>query len=1334
MINFKEEYFMKNRKVWSFIIIMVMMIQLFAPMNGLNVYAKTGQDMTGDITVTHGAINVASGGDILTPSPAGVYTNVPKNATIEMGYNFSVPDYLGVDASGTAIEYELLKDDFFTIQLPTAAAFTVSDASIIVSGTAIATLSIVGNQAVITFTTDRALSAINGWFYLKGAFTEEITGDPTIESLTLSFVGEVLNVGIVEKPPGVEIAITKKGVYTASPESITWTVTLTPAAAAAGVILTDIYSANQTYIEGTFAVNGETTTSGLTTVGATNVTYAFQSTIPAITPQTITYQTKPSTNAFLNLSGATFTNTATVESGVLSKSAIGTVAVNWINKSGSADNANRKIDWTITVNNSSKTISGAAITDTIPSGCALVDGSVSVTVNGTSVAAISGPALGQYSYNSVTNVLIYQFDQTLTGPAIFKYQTAVTDTNAYNSNDTTNFTNTGVFSWSGNNSGNPSASATIGVGSKVLTKIASPASIVYLHDSTDEIDWRLTVNQSKVDITGASIIDAIPAGLLYIEGSFLIKDSTGLAITTGAFTTGAGFIHYDFGAGTLINDTYTITYKTMINDFSNLYTNADRNYRNVATLAGIGIKYGIQSTEATRIYQNQILTKAAITYNYETRILKWRIVVNRNQLPMTDLVISDTLPAGLEFLPETFLITGFSSVSPGGVLSFTTSGATNIVASEGFTYTLPTGISKDMYTITFDTKVKAPILNTQGNISFTNHSNITATEVSLTVSALKIINNPIVGKNKTYNAGDDYITWGVPINSNKITLSSIVIKDKLQNGLALDLDSVKLYKMVLNPTTGDLSKETTPVAISPTFYTVTYSGISGGNEFVFGIPDTINEAYQLEFITDILVSSLSVVNNLTFNGEGIAATPGAVAFSAVISESTAGGSGTLGSIAIHKVDASGYPISGAAFELLNNKGIRVAGPTYCNADGNITFGALLFKTYFVKETIAPAGYLLNEHVEKFRLNSTQYTFEYTFENQKALGDITFNKQTEQGLPLGGATFTIYNLTGTAITTAMSGSDGVVTFVDIPVGNYTIKETMPPSGFYKSEVVISATVTIEENKVVTTVSLNTISNTPIPGQIFGKIILNKTGENKTVLAGATFKLYDSAGNVVRTGITGADGKLTFDNLTIGKYLIKESSAPSGYVLSTETTSVTVNPNSTQNVSFVNEKIVTDGGITVAGINGSVRIQKIDEKSKPLAGATFGLYDSKGALVETASSGADGMVIFTEIPAGNYTVRETNAPAGYKIVTGGLKVDIKDTGELNFKFRNLPADTIISTVPEGWIDIDDNPIPEGQIEDPNVPQTGGFPVDWLFLMGAALMMIVALLRKPAKKAKV
>ncbi len=80
-------------------------------------------------------------------------------------------------------------------------------------------------------------------------------------------------------------------------------------------------------------------------------------------------------------------------------------------------------------------------------------------------------------------------------------------------------------------------------------------------------------------------------------------------------------------------------------------------------------------------------------------------------------------------------------------------------------------------------------------------------------------------------------------------------------------------------------------------------------------------------------------------------------------------------------------------------------------------------------------------------------------------------------------------------------------------------------------------------------------------------------------------------------------------------------------------------------------------------GSIKLIKTDQDGKGLVGATFTLYDSTGtAAIASAISQNNGSVSFSNIPLGDYIVRETKAPAGYLINKTDLTVTIMENNEV------------------------------------------------------------------------
>ena len=148
-----------------------------------------------------------------------------------------------------------------------------------------------------------------------------------------------------------------------------------------------------------------------------------------------------------------------------------------------------------------------------------------------------------------------------------------------------------------------------------------------------------------------------------------------------------------------------------------------------------------------------------------------------------------------------------------------------------------------------------------------------------------------------------------------------------------------------------------------------------------------------------------------------------------------------------------------------------------------------------------------------------------------------------------------------------------------------------------------------------------------------------------------------GDVVADDLTTNDsGEVMLNNVPLGSYVVEETKAPAGFVLSGEKHTVKLEYAGQDAEVAFNETTFTNERQKAA-----VTIHKQDGETKnPLAGGTFALYAASaitsykgdnlvaaGSLIETVVTGSDGSAAFAaDLPVGfRYEVREVAPPAGY-----------------------------------------------------------------------------------------
>ena len=340
--------------------------------------------------------------------------------------------------------------------------------------------------------------------------------------------------------------------------------------------------------------------------------------------------------------------------------------------------------------------------------------------------------------------------------------------------------------------------------------------------------------------------------------------------------------------------------------------------------------------------------------------------------------------------------------------------------------------------------------------------------------------------------------------------------------------------------------------------------------------------------------------------------------------------------------------------------------------------------YYAKEIKAPLGYASSDEIVEFDATykgqdirystdtAIYHNFPTSFEFTKE--DIT------SGAELSGATLSVIDKDGKVIETWTSEAGEAHVIQRLHVGEtYILREEFAPYGYLKATDIEFTVADTEEIQSV-------VMKDEVPT---GTIIINKDGEFltdinlvkghwydfifdyfKKSLAGVTFEVYAredivspdgldtvyyEADELVATIVTNDDGIAMISDLPLGKYYLVETETLEGFVL--DSTPIEAD------LSYIDQNTeIVYAGMDVTNERQKVEISVIKKDSETdelLSGAIFGLYakedivDVDGrvivkadTLIEKAVTGEDGTATFiSDLPLGNYYVKEIEAPKGY-----------------------------------------------------------------------------------------
>ena len=467
-------------------------------------------------------------------------------------------------------------------------------------------------------------------------------------------------------------------------------------------------------------------------------------------------------------------------------------------------------------------------------------------------------------------------------------------------------------------------------------------------------------------------------------------------------------------------------------------------------------------------------------------------------------------------------------------------------------------------------------------------------------------------------------------------------------------------------------------------------------------------------------------------------------------------------IKVVKVDSETgktIPYEGAGFEIYDSNGQKIsmtfAYPTpttidtfYTNSEGYlITPEVLPYGEYSLVEVQAPVGYVLDSTPVSFTVSADNAEEENALtvikvrkENTAQKGKISVRKTgdiftsvatassaytNENGeMIVNPTTYTpvfadgdlsdavfqviavedIVTLDGTTrayagdvVSEITTDENGYAETEPLYLGKYEVRETKAPYGYVLNNKPKDVELTYAGQEFEVRDTVNTAFENEYQSV---RISLSKVMESDELFGIYGKDCYTSVrfGLFTAEDITAADGTVIpadgmisevsldenmtakFDvQIPFGRYYVQEIATDEHYVLSGEKYLV--------NFEYMGQDIQTvdiDCGQFVNLLKrGRIEGHKVDDKSEPLENAVFGLFTadcvkfSRDTAIMTAASDENGCFEFTDVPFGQYIVREIESPSGYILSDKEYAVSISEDGEvIEITAENKPVTVEIS----------------------------------------------------------
>lgn len=957
-----------------------------------------------------------------------------------------------------------------------------------------------------------------------------------------------------------------------------------------------------------------------------------------------------------------------------------------VDKSGRAEPAlNPKyITWDISINKAYEKLDGAVVVDTLPKG--LTAESVEViplNLNHDGSFKSLGDPIADSLYDFVGSRV--RFKETIEQPFLIRLKTKIEDEVKPDDGGELSFINQVSFR-DGEEHKNIAEATVITSYGKLLVK-ENPS-----YDAGNQVfTWNVKFNYGEKVIKNPELTDVFHEDLEYIIDSLIIRDINGTEIKNIDYTVhrdASNKIRISFNQE--IDQALQISYKTKVKDGKLILDNE---------IFGNQISIGDKESSSSGTAKHQIITKNSPKIDYKSKEIDWVINLNINKYELNQYQITDTyVYEGLNYKEGTFKLIDASKnnfvVDPINYDFKTTKSSSGI--ETGFTlsfkndYETTNSHLRIVYTTHYDVNklytVDKNVFRNHAKMDWTdqfnkNHTHSSAWEVKVRDEAR--FNG---SKSGSYNAVSKEITWKVYVNYNAEVLNNSTIKDKITLDQQYVFDSlvVKRYELLPN---GNIVVEKD--AIDTSSWDIQYPNKDNGEELIIHLPND-NFKYYVEYRTSVSATKVKArYSNTAIFNDGIKDRELKASVGVSNGNKFVTKTGVQDKDVINwsiKINESQSTIKDAKLvDTPSNNQILledtfVLYPVKVRENGSFTID----KENPLEQEVDYTLYIFTDETgsQSFELNflniiERTYVLEYSSQISASAGDTTIRNSTkltgdqisyedvngstsikinvdeagggaigtkgklsilkvgENGLPLEGVVFELYNKNDVKLSTKATDANGEIEFLGLIYGDYKLKEVSTVGDYIIGDILFNGV-----NVVVDATSSTESGKLKIENKK-NEIVFKKYGNQNQLIDGSAFKLeqlVDGTYIVLEEYLEIIGGEIVLKGYPAGLYRLTEVKAPEGYIVNTEGIDF--------EIGLDKNGQREDIALEYHNYQGSVRLTKKDSNGKLLSGVLFNLYDGNDSLVnELLETDVHGQInLVNNLAPGAYYFKEVASVEG------------------------------------------------------------------------------------------